>query len=460
MKRDIYQLLLEWKSAKRRKPLLLKGARQTGKTYILQEFGRKEYRNVHYFNFEADAGLDAFFQRNLDPHRIIGELSIYKNKPILPAEDLIIFDEIQASNNALNGLKYFQEQADEYHIAAAGSLLGVKLSRPKSFPVGKVNFLDLYPMTFLEFLEAVGKERYRHLLEGISDIAPFAGPFHEDLIHILKKYYFIGGMPEAVRHYVETGDLPGVRRIQREIINSYLLDFAKHAPTSDIPKLSLIWESVPVQLARENKKFIFSAIRKSARAREYENALAWLEDAGLILRAFLVSAGKYPLKGYVAAKSFKVYCLDVGILGAMADIPVEILAGGDRLFTEYKGAFTENYVARQLAAGQQQGLYYWRSRSGMAEIDFIYDGAGSIYPLEVKAGINPKSKSLKSYDQQYKPPMLLRTTLLNLKCDGRICNIPLYAINCLEKIISSPGRRKVVKRNAGFPNPGSSFNHD
>ena len=435
MKRDIYQKLLDWKTSGRRKPLLLKGARQTGKTYILKEFGKNEYENVFYYNFEEETHLKDFFSRDLKPRKIIERLSIYSKKEIRPCRDLIIFDEIQSSNNALNSLKYFREQANEYHITTADSLLGVKLSTPKSFPVGQVNFFELYPMTFVEFLNATGENRYRQLLEGLDALEPIPRPFHEDLVELLKKYYFVGGMPEAVKYYVDTGNLGEVRDIHKEIIDAYVLDFAKYAPTPDIPKLSLLWESIPRQLARENKKFIFSAVKKSARARDYESALIWLSDAGLILRAFSISMPKHPLKGYINQGNFKVYLLDVGLLGALAGIPVEALARGDRLFNEYRGAFVENFVAQQLTASLMMNLYYWRSEGKMAELDFLCTVGNDIIPLEVKAGINPKSKSLKSYNQQFQPPLMVRSTLLNLKCDGKICNIPLYGISCLPQII-------------------------
>ena len=435
MKRDIYQNLLAWKSSGRRKPLLLKGARQTGKTYILKEFGKNEYKNVFYFNFEEEAALEDIFNRNMEPGRIIEQLSTYRKGEIVPGRDLIIFDEIQASNNALNSLKYFHEKANEYHIAAAGSLLGVKLSTPKSFPVGQVNFLELYPMTFFEFLDALGENRYRKLLEEISEIEPVPRVFHEELIDILRKYYFVGGMPEAVEYYIKSKDLPEVRAIHREIIDSYVLDFAKHAPPSDVPKITLIWDSIPAQLAKENRKFIFSAIKKSARARDYENALGWLEDSGLILRAFSVSKGMHPLKGYKNPGNFKIYLLDVGLLGAMANIPIEVLAQANKLFDVYRGAFVENFVAQHLVSSLGMELYYWKSEGKMAELDFLCALGGNIYPLEVKAGINPKSKSLISYDRQFRSSVLLRTTLLNLKYDGKICNIPLYGISCLPGII-------------------------
>ena len=439
MRRDIYEKLLAWKSSPRRKPLLLQGARQTGKTFILREFGRNEYENVAYCNFEEDPGLDQFFQRDLNPERILKELSIYMNLDIQPGAYLVIFDEIQVSNRALNSLKYFAEQKNDVHIAAAGSLLGLKLSGPGSFPVGKVNFLHLYPLTLLEFLDAMGESRYRKLLKDADPTTPLAEAFHSHLIDMLRRYYFVGGMPEAVKHFAETGNGPETREIQEEIIKSYVLDFAKHAPSADIPKLTLIWDSIPKHLARENKKFVFSAIKKGARARAYENGLTWLEDTGLIHRANAVETVKHPLKHYANTGCFKIYALDVGLLGAMAKSPVELLAQGKRLFDEYEGAFVENYVAQQLVSHFHQQLYYWRSKGGKAELDFLFEFQGHICPLEVKAGINPKSKSLKSYDLQFKPDRLMRTTLLNFKKNGKIYNLPLYAVSLLPEFISKPG---------------------
>jgi predicted AAA+ superfamily ATPase len=434
VKRDIYHNLVEWKASPQRKPLLLRGARQTGKTYILKEFGRCEYENVLYCNFEEDPALAGLFDGKLTPSRILELLGIYHDCQIRPGIDLIIFDEVQACNAALNSLKYFCESAGEYHIAAAGSLLGVKVSSPKSFPVGKVTFLDLHPMTFLEFLDATGAERYRGLLEGIGELVPIASTFHTELIDLLRTYYGVGGMPEAVECFARTRDLRAVRGIQDDILSAYVLDFAKHAVPTDIPKLSLIWESVPAQLARENKKFIYSAVRKGARAKGFENALKWLEDAGLLLRCHAVSTAKHPLKGYMDRDCFKIYALDIGLLGAMAGVPLELLARGDGLFNEYGGAFVENYVAQQLAAVGMD-LYYWRSSGKIAELDFLCEIGAAICPLEVKAGINPRSKSLRSYDNQFAPAVLGRATLLNLKCDGKICNLPLYAISLVRELL-------------------------
>lgn len=437
MKRDIYAKLLEWKSSSRRKPLLLQGARQTGKTHILKEFGRNEYENTLYCNFEEDTELSGFFQRNLNPERILAELCLYMNLELHPGRDLVIFDEIQVSNRALNALKYFAEQKNDIHIVAAGSLLGVKLSVPGSFPVGKVNFFHLYPLTFFEFLDAIGEARYRKLLETVDKPVPIAEAFHSHLIDLLRRYYFVGGMPEAVKHFAMAGIGNGleVREIQEEIIKSYVLDFAKHAPASDIPKLMQVWDSIPRHLARENKKFVFSAVKKGARARAYENALTWLEDAGLILRANAVETAKHPLKHYADSSSFKVYALDVGLLGAMARSPVELLVQGKRLFNEYEGAFVENYVAQQLVSHFRQPLYYWRSKGAKAELDFLCELGGRICPLEVKAGINPKSKSLKSFDLQFNSTFLARTNLLNLRKDGKIYNLPLYAVSLLSDLI-------------------------
>lgn len=414
----------------------MRGARQTGKTYIIKEFGRNEYEHVMYCNFEEDPGLDTFFQRDLDPERILADLSTYYDHGIRPDADLLVFDEIQTSNRALNALKYFEERRKDVHIIAAGSLLGLKLSAPGSFPVGKVNFLDLFPMTFMEVLDGIGESRYRQLLENLDEPVPLPGAFHSHLIDLLLKYYFTGGMPEAVGHFAETGSGQETRQIQEEIIKSYVMDFAKHAPAFEIPKLTRIWDSIPKQLARENKKFVFSAIRRSARAREYENALAWLEDAGLVYRATAVGSAKHPLKHYSDSACFKIYALDVGLLGAMSGVPVRLLVQGDRLFNEYEGAFVENYVAQQLMAHFQSPLHYWRSKGGKAEVDFLCERSGRIFPLEAKAGINPRSKSLRSYDLQFSPPVLARTTLLNLRIDGKVLNLPLYAISALTRFIT------------------------
>lgn len=434
VKRTLYDNLLSWKSSSRRKPLLLRGARQTGKTWLLREFGTREYDRVAYFDFEADPGLDGFFRRDLDPHRIVDDLSLYGGQEIRPGLDLILFDEIQASDRALTALKYFNERAGEFHLAAAGSLLGVKMAGPGSFPVGKVNFLDLDPMSFIEFLTAMDKPRYARMLENLEHFQPLPDGIHHDLVDLLRKYCYVGGMPEAVADFAKNGAPNRTREIHREIIDSYRLDFAKHATTSDIPKLGLIWDSIPRHLAKENRKFMFSVVRKGARAREYENALRWLHDAGVVHFCHAVSTSRGPLAHYADRSCFKVYPLDVGLLGAMARTPATLLIEGDTLFTEYRGALTESYVAQQLLLAKQRELYYWRSTGGKAEIDFLCEPQGRVVPVEVKAGLSRRSKSLRSYDQQYSPAVLVRTNLRNLKMDGKIANIPLYAASEIPRL--------------------------
>lgn len=433
MKRDIFKSLHLWKASNRRKPLLLKGARQTGKTYAMRQFGQEQYERCFYFNFEEKPEIADFFQRSLQPAKILRNLSLYEDREIRAEKDLIIFDEIQTCNSALTSLKYFQEEANEYHVAAAGSLLGIKMSGPGTFPVGKVNLLDLQPMTFLEFLDAVGESRYRNLIENAVDFEPFAESFHNDLIDLLRIYYLVGGMPEAVAHYAETKDFNGVRTIQGEILQSYELDFAKHAPTTDIPKLSLLWSSIPRHLSEENKRFLFSAVRKGARGRDYENALRWLNDAGLIHQAHAVEKVGTPLAGYKDSGIFKVYMLDIGLLTAMSRIDSAVLLKGTDLFTSFRGALVENYVAQQLVAARGADLVYWKSEGKKAEVDFLLEIRGRVLPLEVKAGINPRSKSLASFDKYYKPDVLLRTTLLNKRRDGKVINLPLYAIGGLDR---------------------------
>jgi len=433
MKRDLYSKLLGWKSAPGRKPLLLRGARQTGKTWLLKAFGKAEYDSLVYLNFEEDPGLKGFFTGRVRPVEILENLSVYVGRQIRPERDLIVFDEIQAADGALKSLKYFFENAPQYHIAGAGSLLGIAISGPGAFPVGKVNFLDLYPLTFLEFLSATGAEELRQYLSKIGRPSPLPEPFHQKLIGKLRTYYFTGGMPEAVSHYAETGDLPGVRKIQSEILTAYTLDFAKYASTPDIPKLRMIWEAIPRQLAKENKKFMFSLVKKSARIRNFENALEWLEKSGLILRAFRVSTAHHPLSAYREDNIFKIYALDVGLLAALAGIDPAAMVQGERVFREYEGALVENYVATQLLSGLGKNLYYWQS-GGTAEVDFVCEHGSQVLPLEVKAGVNPKSKSLQSFDNKYNPPVLARTTLLNLKRETRIMNIPLYGISLFPEI--------------------------
>ncbi len=427
MQRTLYQHLLAWQKNKQRKPLIVRGGRQVGKTYLLKTFAAQEYTNVAYLNFEQTPEASAFFQRDLNPRRILENLEIYLNIAILPEKTLIIFDEIQASPQALTSLKYFQEQANEYHIAAAGSLLGIKLAEPKSFPVGKVNFLDLYPLTFFEFLDAIGKQQLRIMLDNLKKIQPIPQPFHMELIELLKKYFFIGGMPEAVAEYSRAADFNAVRQIQHDILDAYLLDFIKHAPPQQVMKITTVWQFISSQLAKENKKFIFSALGKSARAREYETAIQWLVDARLIHQSFRISVPKLPVESYCDRNIFKVFLLDVGLLGAMNRLPPRLIIEGDDLFVEYKGAMTENFVAQELIAHQYNQLYYW-TNDGKAEIDFVVHYDANLCPLEVKASRAIHSKSLKIYQEKYKPELVFRASFLNLKQEENLCNYPLYLL--------------------------------
>lgn len=426
MERDLYKKLKVWKSSPRRKPLVLEGARQVGKTYLIKQFATAEYADFAYFNFDADPTLNSLFQGRLDPTVILEQLSAYNNRKITK-ETLIFFDEIQESPNALNSLKYFCEEANEYHIISAGSLLGIKLTQVKTFPVGKVNFLHLYPMNFFEFLDALDQQSLRQMIEQKNSFTAVAEAFHQVLVELLKKYYFVGGMPEAVSNYLVSHDFNTVREVQNEILKSYALDFSKHAPPHDVVKISRIWESIPLQLAKENKKFTFSSMAKNARAREYDDALQWLVDAGLIYQSCNISVPALPLRAYAEKKSFKIYLLDVGLLGTMVGLTPKILVEGNQLFTHFKGAFVENYVAQELTARHEEPLFYWSS-PGMAEVDFIFGKDEKILPLEVKSGVHKKSRSLAEYVAKYHPSMASRTTLLNFGKTRDVCNFPLYGI--------------------------------
>ncbi len=427
MKRNIYQNLLAWKRSNRRKPLILKGARQVGKTYILKKFGESEYANVAYFNFEEDPGLRDFFRGRIQPEKIIEKLSIYLESSIFPEKTLVIFDEIQNSPETLSSLKYFCESANAYHIAAAGSLLGIKVGQSAPFPVGKVNFLDLYPFSFGEYLQGLGKTQLYDYLTCKADFASLATSFHEDLLDRLKMYFFVGGMPEAIVQYKNSKDLQQVREVQREILTAYSFDFSKYAATPEAMKIIQIWNAIPDQLAQENKKFKFSEISKNARAREYSEAIQWLVDTGLVHKCYNIKTPKLPLSGYRKENIFKLYVLDVGILGAMLNISQRTIVAGNRLFSEYNGAFVENFAAQEFIAHHHRELYYWASGSS-AEVDFIIPYDELIFPLEVKAGLSKKKKSLKIYGERYQPPVLSRATAMNFRQDADICNYPLYGV--------------------------------
>jgi len=434
MKRTIIKQLEDWKQSPSRKPLILMGARQVGKTYILRSFAGKAYSNHCYVNFEDMPTIKALFQQSLEPKTILKALSIEFEMSITPGETLIIFDEIQECPDALNSLKYFCEAASEYHVCAAGSLLGVKLAHTKGFPVGKVNFLKLYPLSFYEFLLAHEQNQLAEFLVNIHVIEPLPENLHEKLNQSFKTYLFVGGMPEAVKTHVKTDDFNAVRTVQKEILNAYSLDFAKHAPPHQIMKINQVWESIASQLAKENKKFIYSVIRKGARAKEFETAIQWLVEAGLIHKTYHLTAPKLPLSGYVNFDFFKVYLVDVGLLGAKANLSPKAIIHGNELLQEFKGTFTENYTAQELARNQYE-LYYW-SNQNQAELDFIIQEDDKVYPLEIKAGMSNKKKSLQIYAAKYHPSLMIRCSPKNLKLDNGLLNCPLYLLSNLRDLLT------------------------
>ncbi len=359
------------------------------------------------------------------------DLGYYFEKEIVPEKHMLFFDEIQESPEALNCLKYFQEKAPEYHVAGAGSLLGVKLAHTKGFPVGKVDFLEMRPLNFLEFLEALGKLRLRELLQTKSDSEPIAEPIHNELLSLLKFYFIVGGMPEAVAQFVSNqDDLQAVRKVQKSILDAYALDFTKHAPPSQVMKITTLWNSILTQLSKDNKKFTFSTLGENARSREYEEAMQWLEDAGLILKVYRITAPKLPVDAYQEAKAYKISLLDVGLLGTMAYLPPKIVVEGHRLFTEFKGALAENYVTEELSCLFNKRLFYWAS-GAQAEVDFVLPIDTELYPLEVKSGENRRKKSLHLYKEKYDPKFALRTSPMNFHLHDSFMNIPLYALHTL-----------------------------
>jgi predicted AAA+ superfamily ATPase len=429
MERLLYRQLVEWKSGKNRKPLLLQGARQTGKTYLLKEFARREYGNCAYFNFEQSPELGPLFNSTLSPDILIESLSAFIGKKIEPGSTLIFFDEIQAFPRAITSLKYFYEQAPEYHLAAAGSLLGVNVGKTTSFPVGKVNFMTLYPMSFFECLAALGEDLLLKRLEEQKQPEPLPEPIHEKLIRLFKYYLYIGGMPEVLQHYITHKDIQQVRKIQAEILNAYERDFSKYSSAGEAIRVSEVWQSVPVQVSRENKKFKYGDVRKGGRASRFETAIEWLRKAGLIYPVYHIKTPKLPLAGYMDRSKFKIYMLDTGLLGALLEVPSKAIILGDSLFSEYNGAFTENYVAKELMSVMASGhIFYWTSK-GEAGVDFVLPVDGMIYPLEVKSGLSRKTRSLRVYADKYRPGLVFRSSPRNFTKDGDFINIPLYAIS-------------------------------
>ena len=435
MQRLLYQNLIKWKNNPKRKPLLLQGARQVGKTYLVKDFAKREYENFFYLNFEEEPTFKNLFSNSLKAEYLLENISLYFGKKIDCENSLIFFDEVQAVPEAITSLKYFYEQLPGCNIIAAGSLLGVSVGRHKSFPVGKVSFLRLYPMSFIEYLSAVGEELIAEKLMNKSDNESLQELIHEKLLSHLKKYLFLGGMPEVLQTYLDTKDIALAREIQKEILQSYQRDFSKYSGKRDAIRISEVWRSIPHQLAKENKKFKYKEIRQTARASMYEGSIEWLRNAGLINVAYNIKSPKLPLSGYADAAKFKVYMLDNGLLGAMLNISSDVIVNPDKLFQEYNGAFVENYVASELVMKGYE-LYYWKSKSD-AEVDFIIQYKNKIYPLEVKSGNSRNIKSLRSYADKYNPELLIRTSPRNYIRDNEFINVPLYGIEGFEKILEA-----------------------
>lgn len=426
MYRIAIEKLYKWENSKRRKPLIIEGARQVGKTWLMKEFGKQAYADTVYINFDSNSRMADLFSADLDTDRLIMGLELYAGRKINPENTLLIFDEVQEVPRALASLKYFYENAPQYHIVCAGSLLGIALHQGTSFPVGKVDFLKLYPLSFSEFLMATGNERFAELLKN-QDYEMITS-FKQTYIDALKHYYFVGGMPEAVQSFAESKDFNEVRAIQKRILAAYEQDFSKHAPNEIVPKIRMLWNSIPSQLARENKKFIYGLVREGGRAREYETAIMWLSDCGLVHKVSRVNAAGIPLKAYEDLKAFKLFIVDVGLLACMTGLRQRTLLDGDDLFVEIKGALTEQYVCQQLKTVEDLGIYYYTNDRGSCEIDFVVDNGEQIVPIEVKAKTNLRAKSLKTYRERFEPELSVRTSMADYKKEDWLLNLPLYAI--------------------------------
>ena len=432
MKRIAYEGLLKWKSKQNRKPLLIKGARQVGKTWLMKEFGKNEYESVAYINFEKATQLANLFEVDFDIPRILRSVQLITGIIPKPGETLIIFDEIQYVKRGLLSLKYLYEDAPEYHIIAAGSLLGLSIHKDDSFPVGKVDFLELYPLSYEEFIVALGKNS---LLDALHRRDwELTKAFKSNYIELLKQYYYIGGMPEVVKSFIQNNDYNEVREIQNSILESYNNDFSKHSPIEIVPRIKMIWNSIPSQLAKENRKFIYGAVKSGGRAKEFEVAIMWLEDAGLIHKISRVSNASLPLEGFVDIGAFKLFMVDIGLLGAKSGLDAKTIIEGNTIFGQYKGALTEQYVLQQLKCSTGIEIYYWSSEQGIAEIDFLIQTGGKVIPIEVKAQENLKAKSLKSFRDKFHPELSLRTSMSDFREEETLTNLPLYGISLINSL--------------------------
>ena len=446
MERFILKKLLAWKESPYRKPLILKGVRQVGKTWILKEFGRCYYENTAYFNFDENEEYKQFFETTKDVERILQNLVMASGQQIVPEKTLIIFDEVQDCPKVINAMKYFCENAPQYHVACAGSLLGIALAKPSSFPVGKVNFMQIDPMTFSEFLLANGDGNLVDYMNALHSIEPIPDAFFNPLYEKLKMYYVTGGMPESVLMWTEARDISAMQHVLSDIIGAYERDFAKHPNTKEFPKISMIWQSIPSQLARENKKFIYKVVKEGARAREYEDALQWLVDARLVHKVYRSTAPKLPMSAYDDISAFKIYLVDVGLLRRLAQLAPTAFGDGNRLFTEFKGALTENFVLQSLLTQFEVDPRYWSQTNPSYEVDFLVQRENDIIPIEVKAETNTTSRSLKKFKELFSDMIKLRVrfSLDNLKLDDDVLNIPLFMIDQTDRLIGMALERRGV----------------
>lgn len=426
MYRSAMEQLNKWKQKTNKKPLIIRGARQVGKTWLMKEFGKTAYEKTVYINFDNNPQMKELFSLDMRIDRIIMGIELYVGHKISPHNTLLIFDEVQEVPKALSSLKYFNETAPEYQIICAGSLLGIALHQGTSFPVGKVEFMDLYPLSFTEFMRAMGKEQFVDLLDkGDFEMATM---FRQDYVDLLKYYYYVGGMPEVVQSFVDNRDFNEAREIQERILAAYEQDFSKHAPNEAVPRIRMLWNSIPAQLTKENKKFIYGIIKEGARAKDYETALMWLTDCGLVHKVYRVTAPSIPLKAYEDLKAFKLFLADVGLLGCMVRLNQSVLLDRNELFKEFKGALTEQYVLQQLKTVKGVDTYYWTNDRGNAEIDFLIDTGNEVVPIEVKAETNLKAKSLKTFCEKYNPKMAIRTSMTDYKQEDWLLNLPLWAV--------------------------------
>jgi len=432
MYRTAIEELNNWKNKNIKKPLVIRGARQVGKTWLMKEFGKTAYVKTVYINFDNNQRMKELFSSDFNTERIISGLELYDGDKIDPSNTLLVFDEVQEVPQALTSLKYFNEDAPQYQIICAGSLLGIALHSDTSFPVGKVEFLDMYPLSLKEFFTAMGKERFVKLLQ--KDDFDMITVFKSEYIDLLKKYYYVGGMPEAVAYFADNGNFKEVREIQKRILSAYEQDFSKHAPIDIVPRIRMLWNNISSQLTRENRKFIYGAIKEGVRAKDYEVAMQWLTDCGLVHKVSRVSSPNLPLKAYEDLKAFKLFLLDVGLLSCMVNLNQKVILDGNNMFKEFKGALTEQYVLQQLKTIKELGIYYWTNERGSAEIDFVIDNGKEVIPLEVKAETNLKAKSLKVYFEKFKPKNAVRVSMADYKKEEWLLNLPLYAVERINNL--------------------------